>query len=265
VAADGLGGAFYSWSDRRNAIWYEHEIYAQRVSPEGTALWGAGGILVKAPGIQWDNGIAEIMVDGFGGVLLAMPTRGHLPLDGEKIPSAPAAEEVETVHVQRITGDGTILWQEMGVPLSAPRPCCLSPVYPSMLQDGTGGAIVAWYHIYDYPGIFAQRVNGSGISPPTDAQTLPAASGIRQNFPNPFNPVTRISFSLKAKGHISLRIYDVSGRLVCILIDEIRDAGSYETVWDGTNDGGRATASGIYFCRMEAPDYERTLKMVLLR
>ena len=52
---------------------------------------------------------------------------------------------------------------------------------------------------------------------------------------------------------------------VAALIDEIRDAGSYEAVWDGTNGGGIATASGIYFCRMEAPGYERTLKMVLLR
>ena len=44
-----------------------------------------------------------------------------------------------------------------------------------------------------------------------------------------------------------------------------REAGTYEVAWDGTNNEGRATASGIYFCRMEAADYERTLKMVLLR
>ena len=98
----------------------------------------------------------------------------------------------------------------------------------------------------------------------TDTE-IPKVTSLSDNFPNPFNPVTRLKFGLKEKGHVRIRIYDVSGRLVRILIDEIRDAGSYETVWDGTNDGGRATASGIYFCRMEAPDYERTLKMVLLR
>jgi len=94
---------------------------------------------------------------------------------------------------------------------------------------------------------------------------IPAVTSLADNFPNPFNPSTRLKFSLKAKGHVSMRIYDVSGRLVRILIDEVQDAGAYEAVWDGTNDGGRATASGIYFCRMEAPGYERTLKMVLLR
>jgi hypothetical protein len=94
---------------------------------------------------------------------------------------------------------------------------------------------------------------------------LPKATGLSQNFPNPFNPSTRLKFSLKEKGHVSMRIYDVSGRLVRVLADEVREAGSYEVSWDGTNDGGRKTVSGIYFCRMEAGDYERTLKMVQLR
>ena len=94
---------------------------------------------------------------------------------------------------------------------------------------------------------------------------IPAVTALAGIYPNPFNPVTRVSFSLKNKGHISMRVYDVSGRLVRILIDEVRDAGSYEIVWDGTNDGGRTTASGIYFCRMEADDYQRTIKMVQLR
>ncbi len=105
----------------------------------------------------------------------------------------------------------------------------------------------------------------TGSSSDWTGAEIPAATSLSDNFPNPFNPSTRVRFGLKEKGHVSLRIYDVSGRLVRILIDDIRDAGSYEAVWDGANDEGRATASGIYFCRMEAVDYERTLKMVLLR
>ena len=62
-----------------------------------------------------------------------------------------------------------------------------------------------------------------------------------------------------------MRVYDVSGRLVRVLVDEVREAGAYEVIWDGLNNGSRATASGIYFCRMEADDYQRTVKMVLLR
>jgi hypothetical protein len=109
-----------------------------------------------------------------------------------------------------------------------------------------------------------QMFEGPSSSDYTDTE-IPKATSLSDNFPNPFNPVTRLKFGLKEKGLVRIRIYDVSGRLVRIIIDEIRDAGSYETVWDGTNGEGRVTASGIYFCRMEAKDFERTLKMVLLR
>ena len=94
---------------------------------------------------------------------------------------------------------------------------------------------------------------------------IPAVTALAGIYPNPFNPVTRVSFSLKQKGHVSMRVYDVSGRLVRVLVDDIREAGSYEVIWDGMNDCGRSTASGIYFCRMEADDYQRTVKMVQLR
>jgi len=113
----------------------------------------------------------------------------------------------------------------------------------------------AWRHIFYGPNF--------GVD--TTADEIPAVTALAGVYPNPFNPVTRVVFSLKKKGHVSLRVYDVSGRLVRVLADEVREAGSYEVVWDGTNDGGRKTVSGIYFCRMEAGDYERTLKMVLLR
>ena len=106
-----------------------------------------------------------------------------------------------------------------------------------------------------------------GPAPDVDitGDEIPAVTTLAGIYPNPFNPVTRVSFSLKEKGYVSMRVYDVSGRLVRVLVDEVREAGSYEVVWDGANARGRATASGIYFCRMEAGDYERTLKMVQLR
>jgi len=105
----------------------------------------------------------------------------------------------------------------------------------------------------------------TGFSGDITGTEIPKATSLSDNFPNPFNPTTRITFSLSRKSHVRLRIYDVAGRLVRVLIDETRNAGTYGAVWDGKNENGHATASGIYFCRMEADDYERTLKMVLLR
>lgn len=101
---------------------------------------------------------------------------------------------------------------------------------------------------------------------PTEAESpLPPATALSRCYPNPFNPAVRIAFALREKGPVSLRIYDVSGRLVRVLVDEVRESGRHEMVWDGRNEGGRRAASGIYFCRMQAPGYERAEKLVLLK
>jgi hypothetical protein len=86
-----------------------------------------------------------------------------------------------------------------------------------------------------------------------------------QNVPNPFNPSTKIRFTIPETGHVGLKIYDVAGRLVRTLVDRRLVADHYEVSWDGTNNGGRQVASGIYFYRIVAGKHSRTRKMVLLR
>jgi hypothetical protein len=99
----------------------------------------------------------------------------------------------------------------------------------------------------------------------TDTPKAPERSYLSQNFPNPFNPTTRIAFGLSAPGHVSLRIYDVAGRLVRILAEDNRSAANYAEVWDGKDASGRAVASGIYFYRLTAGSFEQTRKMALTR
>jgi len=96
---------------------------------------------------------------------------------------------------------------------------------------------------------------------------LPKAFSLSQNSPNPFNPSTTISFAVAegSNGKVSLKIYDLRGALIRTLIDEVRTPGTYQVFWDGTDNRGQATASGIYFYRMQAGDFVMTRKMVLLR
>jgi len=105
------------------------------------------------------------------------------------------------------------------------------------------------------------------FDPSTDAGAAeaPLVTFLAQNNPNPFNPMTRIRFGLAAAGRVSIRIYDVSGRLIRALVDEERSAGRYEARWDGRDSRGRPVASGIYFCRMTAGDFKETRKLALLR
>jgi hypothetical protein len=93
----------------------------------------------------------------------------------------------------------------------------------------------------------------------------PKAYRLAQNFPNPFNPTTTIRFDMKAKGRVTIRIYDVAGRLVRTLVKEVRDAGAHTAVWDGKNNLGAEAASGIYFYKMETAGFVATRKLVLLR
>ncbi|MBN2183953.1 MAG: T9SS type A sorting domain-containing protein [Candidatus Krumholzibacteriota bacterium] len=88
---------------------------------------------------------------------------------------------------------------------------------------------------------------------------------LRQNYPNPFNPNTRISFSISSSSAVSLRIYDVSGRLVKTLLNKQLAAGVYNENWNGTDESGNLAASGVYFYSLVSKEFSRTRKMILLR
>jgi hypothetical protein len=86
-----------------------------------------------------------------------------------------------------------------------------------------------------------------------------------QNEPNPFNPSTRIRFSLPARTRVLLRVYDVSGRLVRTLVEGVMDEGTKSVVWNGRNNEGRAVNSGVYFYTLQTGEGSITRKLVLLR
>jgi len=102
-------------------------------------------------------------------------------------------------------------------------------------------------------------------NPDITGEETPRAYNLAQNFPNPFNPQTTIKFDMKAKGHVTLKIYNVAGQLVRTLFNGVKDAGSYKVTWDGMNNDGSKVASGVYFYKMDTAGYNKTLKMVLLR
>jgi hypothetical protein len=93
----------------------------------------------------------------------------------------------------------------------------------------------------------------------------PAVTLLYQNFPNPFNPVTTIRYQLSRPGHVKLRVYSVAGQLIGTLVDESQQPGYFQISWNGRNTEGRLIASGVYFYRLETPDYSKSFKMVILR
>ncbi len=97
------------------------------------------------------------------------------------------------------------------------------------------------------------------------ASGVPGVFALRGNYPNPFNPSTTIRFDLPKAGHVRLDIYDVAGRLVRTLIDGNRTASAQAEIWDGTDNGGRAVSSGVYYYRVRTETSSATAKMLLLK
>jgi len=93
-----------------------------------------------------------------------------------------------------------------------------------------------------------------------EIETLPAVPRLYQNYPNPFNPTTKMSFVISHWSLVSLRVYDVLGREVATLVNEVKPPSTYSVTWDASN-----LASGVYFYRLQIGAFMETKKMMLLR
>jgi hypothetical protein len=83
---------------------------------------------------------------------------------------------------------------------------------------------------------------------------------LEQNYPNPFNPTTTISWQSPVSSRQTLKVYDILGREVANLVDEYKPAGRYEVQFNASN-----LASGVYFFKLQAEDFVKTKKMLLLK
>jgi len=119
---------------------------------------------------------------------------------------------------------------------------------------------------YDIHGNKSDYSNEVCCTYPTNADELPRKLTLEQNKPNPFNPQTIIAFDLPKQTAVVLRVFDLSGRLVRVLLDrEVFQLGRNEVVWNGFDDSGRQKPSGTYFYRLDAGGYCETKRMTLVK
>jgi len=110
------------------------------------------------------------------------------------------------------------------------------------------------------PGVdIVLKQGGTTIGIP-GAIEIPFKYALYQNYPNPFNPVTKISFDIPEKNNVKIKIFDVLGKLVKVLLNETKDAGSYSVTFDGTN-----LPSGVYYYEIKAGNYTAAKKMALIK
>ena len=107
---------------------------------------------------------------------------------------------------------------------------------------------------------------GQGLCSSADDILLPTlTTELGENYPNPFNPSTTISFSLQEREHVEITVYNVLGQRVKTLCSEVKEPGRYSLTWDGLNDNSISTASGIYFYKMKTSSYLNIKKMMLIK
>lgn len=101
--------------------------------------------------------------------------------------------------------------------------------------------------------------------PPSVADAIMHTNALDQNRPNPFHGPTTIAYSVAEPSQVRLIVYDVSGRRVALLADELRMAGRYVLDWPGLDDSGAPVADGVYFYRLDVGPWSQTKKMLKLR
>jgi hypothetical protein len=112
---------------------------------------------------------------------------------------------------------------------------------------------------------------GNCTIPKEPIVATPSQDGIvlHQNYPNPFNPTTSIAFFVpdagRTNGVLTLKIFDIRGRLIRVLWNDIAQPGYHTVVWDGRETDGGAAPSGIYICRMEIAGMVQQIRMVLVK
>lgn len=163
-------------------------------------------------------------------------------------------------RIQRFASDGTFRSMRKGTNMPTGK-----------FYHPTGVAVLDSVRVAVVDSVFGSEPRVQifywGEAVPTSvAESAPIVRNtLEQNFPNPFNPITTIAFSVAENSHVLLAIYDVRGRLVRTLMNEPRGVGSYHVVWDGKTGAGTRASSGVYFYRLTAGRFKSTKKMLLLK
>lgn len=128
-----------------------------------------------------------------------------------------------------------------------------------------------WYYrvvAFDFnenEGEFSQEVFAVVTGIGDNTSSIPQEFALSQNFPNPFNPETTVAFDLPENSDVTLKIYNTRGQLVKTLVNENKSAGTYQVVWNSTDNFGNRVASGLYIYSIKAGNFTKTMKMTLIK
>jgi hypothetical protein len=163
------------------------------------------------------------------------------------------------IRFNRITADSTIMEFQIGLP-DPSHPLWTNPfrltrgVGITATNDNDGG------DTYLTGAIINGKQIGNPILLADDKPELPIKYCLTHNYPNPFNPYTSISYSIPSQSHVTIKVFNSIGQIITILVNEVKPAGRYITIWNGSQ-----YSSGVYFYQMWAGTFSQTNNMVLTK
>ena len=128
------------------------------------------------------------------------------------------------------------------------------------------GAYEYWITAVDLSGLESESSGiVSAVLSSEDEVGMPTEFALKQNYPNPFNPSTQIQYALPSESRVVISIYDLTGRKVRTLVNEVQSAGHRSVMWNATNEIGRQVSGGMYIYSIQAGDFIQNRKMVLMK
>ncbi len=265
-----------SQGHRRGAIWTDDVTGPQVIISEDDAseclAVNSDGTMVcgtwNNAAMYWDNNVGPISL----GTLPGDESYGSLGVsisDDAKVVGFSGNPFFSTPRgIIWTPADGLMLFVDYLVQEGVTIPDDLN-VYSVSSVSGDGMTFTGSFVNADYfLEAFIVRLGGTvanevEVEDPTDTPDL--ATVLMGAYPNPFNPMTSVKFSLERDQNVQLFIYDMSGRLVTELADRMFSSGEHSVVWQGRDANGRAVSSGNYMLYMVTDDMTRTSKMALVR
>jgi hypothetical protein len=257
--ADLSDGVFYSWNQWTDKVILEYkniqrrwgslpftfQIYLDRMGRiELRYLDMQGAVNSASVGIEDSLGMTGLQVaynEGYLHDSLSVRIQDGCPwISGDPVHGTVSGPGIQEIQILVDVSDVTPGYYECDLVISSNDPYQPEVVIPvSLTADPTGTH---------------------------EIELLPTAYALDGNYPNPFNPVTSISYDLPERTKVHLLVYNVSGALVRALVDgETQEPGHYRVIWDGRNDAGERVGSGVYLYKLRSDAFEASSKMIMIK
>lgn len=238
-------GVYICWNDYRNGY---SDLFIQKLDMNGNKLWANNG--VTATSNSGNKEFQSMIINSNGNLVVTWTDSRNGTLN-------------QDIYAQALNVNGGLLWDQQGIPVCTANN---SQVKSKVIESLNGSSIIVWYDgrsIQNFD-IYAQKVLSDGtLGNPTNVENDKIdliKYELHQNFPNPFNPSTKISWQAPISSHQTLKVYDVLGKEVTALVDEYLPAGSYEVEFNANQ-----LSSGVYFYSLKVSSFVETKKLIVIK